>query len=104
MSSFIVREKANMKKNLWHFFYFFIFILQIFTQSTAMIIFLKLKIVSHYTITKDDKRIDQIILINRWPELIPTLLAHIGTPDVLKMYNALLAMRKLVKRYEYKPK
>ena len=43
-------------------------------------------------------------VMNRWPELIPTLLAHIGTPDVLKMYNALLAMRKLVKRYEYKPK
>ena len=69
-----------------------------------MIIFFNLKIVSHYKVTKDDQIIDQIILINRWPELIPTLLGHIGTPDVLKMYNALLAMRKLVKRYEYKPK
>lgn len=38
----------------------------------------------------------------RWPDLMPTLLGHIQTPDVLKMYNALLAIRKLVKRYEFK--
>jgi hypothetical protein len=39
-----------------------------------------------------------------WPALIPTLIASIQTPDVLQVYNALMAMRKLVKRYEYKPK
>ena len=42
--------------------------------------------------------------IFRWPELVPSLLAHIRSGDVLKVYNSLLAMRKLVKRYEYKAK
>jgi hypothetical protein len=41
---------------------------------------------------------------HRWPELVPTLLAQVVNPDVLKVYNALLALRKLVKRYEYKAK
>jgi importin-7 len=36
--------------------------------------------------------------------LIPTLLTNIQSQDVLKMYNSLLALRKLAKRYEYKPK
>ena len=41
----------------------------------------------------------------KWPELLPTLLAHVQSPDnVLKMYNALVALRKIVKRYEYKMK
>lgn len=34
--------------------------------------------------------------------MLPTLLNYIQTPDVLKMYNAMLALRKLTKRYEYK--
>ncbi len=40
----------------------------------------------------------------RWPNLVPTLLANVQNPDVLKVYNSLLALRKLVKRYEYKQK
>lgn len=40
----------------------------------------------------------------RWPALVPTLLANVQNPDVLKVYNSLLALRKLVKRYEYKQK
>ena len=35
---------------------------------------------------------------------MPTLLANVQNPDVLKVYNSLLALRKLVKRYEYKQK
>ena len=38
----------------------------------------------------------------RWGNLLPTLLGFIQSSDILKMYNALLALRKLVKRYEYK--
>jgi hypothetical protein len=34
---------------------------------------------------------------------MPKLVANIQTPDVLKVYNALIAVRKLVQRYEYKP-
>ena len=41
---------------------------------------------------------------DQWPALIPTLLTNIQTPDVLKVYNSLVALRKLVKRYEYKAK
>ena len=40
----------------------------------------------------------------KWPSLLPTLLANVQQPDVLKMYNSLLAIRKVAKRYEYKPK
>jgi hypothetical protein len=40
----------------------------------------------------------------KWPTLLPTLLTHVQQPDVLKMYNSLLAIRKVAKRYEYKPK
>jgi hypothetical protein len=42
--------------------------------------------------------------ILRWPTLVPTIVANIQNNDVLKIYNALLALRKLVKRYEYKSK
>eukprot|EP01039_Chlorochromonas_danica_P004922 gene4922-5403_t len=38
----------------------------------------------------------------KWPELIPTIITSIQSSDVLRIYNALLALRKLVKRYEYK--
>ena len=41
---------------------------------------------------------------DRWPALIPTIIAHIQSNDVLKMYNSLLALRKVAKRYEYKSK
>lgn len=40
----------------------------------------------------------------RWPELLPTLVQNMQSPEVLHIYNALLALRKLVKRYEYKDK
>ena len=41
---------------------------------------------------------------NTWPDLIPKLIASIRTSEPLKIYNSLLALRKLIKRYEYKPK
>lgn len=37
-----------------------------------------------------------------WPAFLPTILASINSTDVLKVYNALLALRKVVKRYEFK--
>jgi len=44
----------------------------------------------------------------RWPEALPTLLSHIrtgtDTGDALRVHNALLALRKLVRRYEYRSK
>ena len=40
----------------------------------------------------------------QWPTLIPTLMENIQNPDTLRVYNSLLALRKLVKRYEYKSK
>ena len=45
----------------------------------------------------------------KWGNLLPTLLNAIGTPDefdgsALRVHNALLALRKLCKRYEYKSK
>ena len=40
--------------------------------------------------------------LHRWPHLVPTLIATLQQADVLRMYNALLALRKLVKRFEYK--
>lgn len=40
-----------------------------------------------------------------WQDLVPTLIAQLSNgQDVLRIYNALLALRKLVKRYEYKAK
>ena len=37
--------------------------------------------------------------------MLPTLLTHVQSSDnVLKMYNALVALRTVVKRYEYKMK
>lgn len=41
---------------------------------------------------------------DKWNSLIPTLLEAIQSAgqNILQMYNALLALRKLVKRYEYK--
>lgn len=44
------------------------------------------------------------MFIIRWPNLVPTIIANIQNTDVLRIYNALLALRKLAKRYEYKPK
>lgn len=40
----------------------------------------------------------------KWSNLIPTLLSFIQTSEPLKMFNALLAMRKIIKRFEYKAK
>jgi hypothetical protein len=45
-----------------------------------------------------------IFFILRWPNLVPYLISNVQNSDVLRIYNALLALRKLVKRYEYKPK
>jgi hypothetical protein len=39
-----------------------------------------------------------------WSDLIPKLLSYIQTSEPLKMFYALLAMRKVIKRYEYKPR
>lgn len=38
----------------------------------------------------------------RWPQLLPTILSCVEGADVLRMYNALMALRKVAKRYEYK--
>lgn len=50
------------------------------------------------------KSIADVDYPTKWPTLLPTLLVHVQQPDVLKMYNSLLAIRKVAKRYEYKPK
>lgn len=39
-----------------------------------------------------------------WPALIPVLVENIQSSDVLRVYNSLLALRKVVKRFEYKSK
>ena len=39
-----------------------------------------------------------------WPALLPTLLTEIQGGDISRIYNALLGLRKVVKRYEYKPR
>jgi len=38
-----------------------------------------------------------------WPNLVPTLISHIESGEAVRMHNALVAVRKLVKRYEFKP-
>ena len=48
------------------------------------------------------KQISEFDFPDNWPALVPTLMANIQTPDVLRMYNALVAMRKIIKRFEYK--
>lgn len=42
----------------------------------------------------------------KWPALVPSLLVNVQNlnGDVLRMYNSLVALRKLIKRYEYKQK
>jgi hypothetical protein len=40
----------------------------------------------------------------KWSGLMPTLLAQIQTADPLKIFNALSAVRKVIKRYEFKQK
>lgn len=37
-----------------------------------------------------------------WPEFIPTILSYIQSSDPSIMYNALLGLRKLIKRYEFR--
>jgi importin-7 len=39
---------------------------------------------------------------DRWPELVPTLVDNLRSSDRLTVYNSLIALRKLVKLYEYK--
>lgn len=43
---------------------------------------------------------------DKWPALVPSLLVNVQNlnGDVLKMYNSLVALRKIFKRYEYKQK
>lgn len=41
---------------------------------------------------------------DNWPQLLPTILANISNSDILRMYNALFALRKVVKIYEFKHK
>lgn len=40
----------------------------------------------------------------RWPELVPTLLGNIQSDNVLRVFNALTALRKIIKVYEFKDK
>lgn len=40
----------------------------------------------------------------KWPDLLPTLLNVIQSSEALRVHNALLALRKICKRYEYKAK
>lgn len=40
----------------------------------------------------------------RWPNLLPDILTNVGSGDILRMFNALLSLRKLVKRLEFKHK
>ena len=40
----------------------------------------------------------------QWPELLPELLKNIQSDNVLSVYNSIYTLRKLIKRYEYKPK
>ena len=35
-----------------------------------------------------------------WPTLVPFLLENAQSPEIIKMYNSLYVLRKLVKRYE----
>lgn len=37
-----------------------------------------------------------------WPTFLPTVLANITSQDTLKIYNALVALRKAVKYFEFK--
>lgn len=39
----------------------------------------------------------------RWPDLIASLVRNIQTGQVIKVHNSLLALRRVVKVYEYKP-
>mmetsp|Transcript_23745 Transcript_23745/g.34001 ORF Transcript_23745/g.34001 Transcript_23745/m.34001 type:complete len:1123 (-) Transcript_23745:74-3442(-) len=48
------------------------------------------------------KIISEFEFPQRWPELVPILVSNIQSPDALKIYNSLLALRKIMKRYEYK--
>ncbi|CAM9092964.1 unnamed protein product [Pylaiella littoralis] len=41
---------------------------------------------------------------DEWPTLIPAIVAQLQTGEVLRVHNAMLALRKIVKRFEYKPK
>jgi hypothetical protein len=41
---------------------------------------------------------------NTWPELLPSIIAQIQSSQPLQMYNALLALRHVVKRFEFKYK
>lgn len=50
------------------------------------------------------RNIAEIDFPDKWPNLIPVLLHSIQSGDILKLFNALVALRKVVKRYEYKSK
>jgi hypothetical protein len=39
-----------------------------------------------------------------WPQLMPILFTNLQNSDILRMFNALTALRKIVKRYEFKHK
>ena len=41
---------------------------------------------------------------SQWPELLPELLRNIQSDNVLSVYNSIYALRKIIKRYEYKLK
>ncbi|CAN0395894.1 unnamed protein product, partial [Phaeothamnion confervicola] len=50
------------------------------------------------------KEISQVDYPDHWPDMLPTLEQQMRTGEPLRVLNALLALRKVVKVYEYKPK
>eukprot|EP01035_Chromulina_nebulosa_P019648 gene19648-25562_t len=41
---------------------------------------------------------------DKWPSLLPKLIKYLQSSDVLTLHNTLLALRKIVKRYEFRQK
>ena len=56
------------------------------------------------TITETIRVISEFDYPSNWPDLIQGLLAGVTSNNILHMYNSLLALRKVMKRYEYKQK
>ncbi|CAN0037466.1 unnamed protein product, partial [Sphacelaria rigidula] len=46
----------------------------------------------------------QVDFPDEWPDLVPTVVTQLQTGEVLRVHNAMLALRKIVKRFEFKPK
>ncbi|KAG5179075.1 armadillo-type protein [Tribonema minus] len=48
------------------------------------------------------KEVAAVDFPDHWPQFLPVLVGHIQTGDVTRVRNSLLAVRKVVKRYEYR--